>query len=342
MARSTSGDLRDKIDTALGRVPGRSFITKFGHNPAVDGSEDIWGGGGIYAFYYTANQDVDALSTDVDDVGGLRANGTATGGGIMTLVDSGADFVGDSVAAGDVVINDTTGQFATVSAITATTLTHTAMSNASTAAPASTANAAGDTYRIGHSADTGAGVIHTEGLTNDSSGRWVVATETTILNGQTEVALSTGFVRLYRSRVVHAGSSGMNEGTINVQVVTTNVVGATINIGDGQTQQAIYTVPSGKVGLFTKGYVAMAGGGAPAQVTSAEFTWRARVNNGATGVFTVGGQVQLQTNGTPWWIYEYAVPVPVPEKTDVIIRCESTSAAGLSLVGSFEMTLESI
>lgn len=339
-ARSTYLDRQSAIDTVLGRVPGRSYITKFGHNPDVDGAADIWGGVGIYAFYYEANQDVDAVSGDVNDIGAERTNGTATGGGSMTLVDSAADFVTDSVAAGDVVINDTTREYATVCSVTATTITHTGMSNASTVAPSRLGNSAGDTYRVAYSSSTGVGIIHVEGLTDDGTGIWTVATETVILNGQAVVALDTGFVRLYRSRCLTAGSTGTNEGQITVAVVTTDVIGIVINIGDGQTQQAIFTIPSGKVGLFLQGYVAQAGGGSPAVTTLAQFTWRARVNNGATGVLSVQGQVEVQNNGAGQWIYEYSLPPTLPEKTDVLIRCDAVSAANQSLVGAFELLLE--
>jgi hypothetical protein len=331
-------DQRSMLDIAKGLVPGHSQMNKYGHNEAVaTGPEDVWGGGGLYAFYFIANQTVDAVSTDVDDVGSEVEEGTVTGGSVTTLVAAGADFSG--VTVGDVVINDTTGQWGTVNAVTSSTeLAHTPMTNASSVSPASTPNAFGHAYRIGSSADTGAGVIHVEGLTDTGGGVWEVATETIILNGQTEVAVTTTFVRLYRAFVLHAGSSGMNEGGISVAVVATSEVGCFITAGDGQTQQAIYTIPSGKTGYFMKGYVGVAGGGSPQVTTACVFTWRARINNGATGVFSIKGQVQVQTNSSPYWIYEYAVPVALPEKTDLLIRADSTSAE-VAVVGAFDIVL---
>lgn len=329
------------VRVALGQVPGFSSINKYGHNPAITtltDPEDVWGGSGLYAFFFETNQVVEAVSTDVDDVGSLVSSGTATGGTTTTIIDSGATFSSDGVVVGDVVINDTNGEWGTVNSVDSEIqLTHTVMTNASSVSPASNANESGDTYRIASSGDTGAGVIHTEGLTADGI-TWTVATETTILNGQTDVALNTGFVRMYRSFVLHAGASAMNEGSISVEVDATTNAGVFISIGDGQTQQAIFTIPSGKTGLFLKGYVGISSGGNPASPASALFTWRARLNNGATGVLSIKGQIEVIANGGQYWIYEYAIPVAIPEKSDIIIRCDEVSA-DVGVIGAFDMIL---
>jgi hypothetical protein len=191
---------------------------------------------------------------------------------------------------------------------------------------------------VATSTDTGAGVIHIEGLTDSGGGVWEVATETVIMDGQNDVAITKTFVRQYRGFVLHAGASGMNEGDITVDVVATGEVGLFITAGDGQTQQAIFTVPSGMTGFFLKGYVGIGSGGNPVGGASAVFTWRARLNNGATGVFAIKGQIEVLSTGSQFWIYEYAVPVAVPEKTDIIIRCDSVSDT-LGVIGAYDMVL---
>jgi hypothetical protein len=341
-----SGDLLTSdflLEVAKGNVPGHSHINKYGHNESVDtGPEDIWGGGGLYDFYFTSNQTVEAVSTDVDDVGELVVSGTATGGSLTTLIDGTADFVPDGVAVGDVVINDTTGEWATVNFVNSTTLiTHTPMTSGSTVQTAipmvrSHANKSGDTYRIASSADTGAGVIQVEGLTDSGGGIWIVATETVILNGQTDVAITMEFIRLYRSYVLHAGSSSTNEGTISVEVDATVNSGTNIITMDGQSQQANMTVPSGKTGYFIKGYVGLGSRANPQTAGSAVFTWRARANNGSTGVFSVKGQIETMTTAMQFWIYEYGISVGIPEKADIIIRCDSTTS-DMGVVGAFDM-----
>jgi hypothetical protein len=335
------------FEVAKGNVFGHSQMNKYGHNPEVtSGSapEDVWGGGGLYAFWDTnVNKTVEAVSTDVDDVGSLVSSGTATGGSFTTLVDTGANFTGDGVSVGDIVINDTNGEWGTVNEVTsATTLTHTQMTSASTVQTIkplvrSHPNESGDTYRVASSADTGAGVIHVEGLT-DSSGTWTVTTETVILNGQTDVAMLNQYVRLYRAFVLHAGATAANEGDITVEIDATVTAGVFINALDGQTQGTPYTVPSGKTGFFLIGYVGQSSRANPSTAASAVFTWRARLNNGATGVFSIKGQVETMTTAQQYWIYKYGVPVVLPEKTDILIRCEEVSQT-ISVVGAFDIVL---
>jgi hypothetical protein len=325
------------LEVAKGKIPGHSQMNKYGHNESVAvGPEDVWGGGGLYEFYFTANQTVQATSIGVDD-GSAVSSGTATGGTATTLIDTGANFTGDGVDVGDVVINDTNGEWGTVNVVTATTLTHTPMTNASSVSPASNPNESGDSYRIGSSASTGASVIHVEGLT-DSSGVWSVVTETIILDSTTPVALVNTYVRMYRSFVLHAGTDGMNVNDIIIDVVATGEVGLYIIAMDGQTQQCIYTVPSGKTGYFIKGYVGLGSRANPTTAGAAVFTWRARLNNGATGVFAIKGQVEVMTTASQFWIYEYGIPVAIPEKSDILIRCDSTTA-NMGVVAAFDMVL---
>ena len=53
---------------AFGDVDGYKIVNKFGHNPAVAaGGEDIWAGGGTYAFYPTNAQVVSAVSDSAAD-----------------------------------------------------------------------------------------------------------------------------------------------------------------------------------------------------------------------------------------------------------------------------------
>lgn len=98
---------------ALGQVPDHSINVKFGRNSDIDTGtpEDVWAGGGTYTgFNATSHESIQALSADANDVGTLRSSGTATGGSAVTLTDAGADFVTtDSVAVGDLLINDTLG-----------------------------------------------------------------------------------------------------------------------------------------------------------------------------------------------------------------------------------------
>jgi hypothetical protein len=44
------------------------------------------------------------------------------------------------------------------------------------------------------------------------------------------------------------------------------------------------------------------------------------------------------TTAMQYWVYEYSVPVAIPEKSDIIIRCDETTA-DISAIGAFDMVL---
>lgn len=52
---------------SMGLVSGYSKVNKFGHNLATTTGEDVWGGGGLYAFYPTNAQTVWAQSSSAGD-----------------------------------------------------------------------------------------------------------------------------------------------------------------------------------------------------------------------------------------------------------------------------------
>lgn len=319
---------------AEGKVPGYSKINKFGENPEVTTAtdpEDIWDGGGIYMFYPTAAEAISTVSTDVDDTGVVLSSGTATGGSITTLIDTGADFVSDGVAIGDVLINDSTGELGVITVVAATQVTiFLAMSNRSEEGSKSTANSSGDIYRIANANDTGAAVVHYQGL--DSN--WRVQTETVVMNGTSAVNLTKTYIRMHRAEVIIAGSSGGAEGLITASGGTG--AACIINNGNNQTEMCVYTVPEGKIGYFLGGYVTVARG-----VTSGafcDFTWRARPFG---GVFSVKSRVTCVTTGNSSWSYKYPIGVGVPARTDVLIRAEEVSAT-MGLSGGFTMLLKDI
>ena len=107
-----------------GLVPGHFALNKFGHNSLVAANnETVWDVSNDYP-WQSAAELIQTASTDVDDQGLLRSSGVATGGTKTTLIDTTADFIiTDSVAVGDLLINDTNSEHAIITAITATTIT---------------------------------------------------------------------------------------------------------------------------------------------------------------------------------------------------------------------------
>jgi hypothetical protein len=62
------------LAVAMGLIPGMSHINKFGRNAAATSGDDVWDGGGVYAFFPATAQTVQAVSTSTDDdAGGIGA-----------------------------------------------------------------------------------------------------------------------------------------------------------------------------------------------------------------------------------------------------------------------------
>lgn len=170
---------------------------------------------------------------------------------------------------------------------------------------------------------------------------WAEVTQTVTLTGQTPATLSTSLIRVYR--MVNIGSTDI-AGTVYLALSTTTwttgvpdtatEIRAQIVNGNNQTLMGIYTVPAGKTGYFWGGYVAMSSGGVQNQ--SATFTWRARAFG---GVFSVKSKILTAGNGRSSWDYTYKIPVVLPEKTDVLIRCDEVTAT-MGVSGGFTVLLK--
>lgn len=310
------------LDVAKENIPGETIMNKFATNSTVTTSSDpetVWSGDSLYFFFPDTAQDMEAISTSVTDRGALRSSGTASGGSKTTLIDITADFVGDSVAAGDLLINDSKCEYAVVTEVSATTilLDHTPMSNGSQTQPQALGNEAGDAYRIVYADSTGAAAIIIYGL--DSN--YLFQDEIVLLNGDTAVDLTKVYIRQHRSRVLIAGSRAGATGDITVQISGAGTIACFIEAGQNQTQQAFFTIPGDKTGYFLQWYVSV-GKGAGATAISARFTWRAIVFGGAKAV---NGEIEILNTGAGYWRYRYVgAPVLLP-RTDIEIICEEVS-----------------
>jgi hypothetical protein len=191
---------------------------------------------------------------------------------------------------------------------------------------------------------TGALTLTVQGLDEN----WDLVEAEVTINGTTVVtSMTQTFVRLFRAFVRISGSSETNDGDITVYAratgdgVTAGDVGCFIEAGGGQTQQCIYTVPSGKSAYFIKGYVGLSTGEKFQE--DGTFRWLLRVNAfGPGGAWLTQGEAGLTSLGTNYWIYEYGVPAgPIPEKTDIRIELTAASVA-FDTVGGFDLVLVDI
>ncbi len=189
------------------------------------------------------------------------------------------------------------------------------------------------------SGSTGAIQLTVQGL--DSN--WEQQEETITLNGTGVVQLSNTYVRMFRAFVYEAGTANSNVGNITVYArstgsgVTAGDVGIYIGAGGGQTQHAIYTVPSGKTAYFIKGYVGLTNSNKNGE--DGVFNWLMKINDGVNGAWLTQGEAGLINIGSSYWQYEYGVPAgPIPEKTDIRIVL-STASATMDTIGGFDLVL---
>jgi hypothetical protein len=130
------------------------------------------------------------------------------------------------------------------------------------------------------------------------------------------------FLRVFRAKVVTAGSNGINEGTISITSSDTSTELAQIGVdgsgsnaaGRGQTFMALYTVPAGKTAYLTQWTV-----GCGKQNTDAVATFLARPEGGAWNA------KDIITVSATTYAKDYKIPLQFTEKTDIEVRAYSTT-----------------
>jgi hypothetical protein len=163
--------------------------------------------------------------------------------------------------------------------------------------------------------DTGARTLEIEGL----DANYDEIKETITLNGTGAVTTTASFYRVFRMRVLTAGSSETNEGNITASIGGNNVAQVHSNNG-GQSLMAVYTIPAGHKGYLIKFQGSIS--------KNQEATYQLRVKNGtANAAWQMKGQ--WGTFAQPV-TFDYIVPLEIPEKTDIQIQAKAgaTSEVG--------------
>ena len=162
-------------------------------------------------------------------------------------------------------------------------------------------------------------------------------TEVVTLNGQTPVVTTQVFGHMYRLSVERAGSSEWNEGILYVADDSTAWTAgvpntsAAIQAGmpalTGQSQIARYTVPMGKTGFITKGYVTAA--------ANKTVDFRFLVRRGIAAPMRVIFQGTLRDSQ---FVNNYDPYALVPEMTTIWVQAKVDATTAVVSAG-FDMVL---
>ena len=148
--------------------------------------------------------------------------------------------------------------------------------------------------------------------------------ETITLTNATNNTSVNEFIRVFRA---FCSDGVSNVGNITIQVGTTDV--AVITAGKAQTLMAIYTVPAGYTGYLLKGTCSAQAG--------ADATGDMFVRYFGQDSFRVGHSFEVSGSGGQY-LYEFGVPIPIPEKSDIDVRVATRSNNG-RFTAAFDMIL---
>jgi glycine cleavage system aminomethyltransferase T len=177
------------------------------------------------------------------------------------------------------------------------------------------------------SAGTGARTVEIQGLDTN----WDVVTDTVTMNGTTPVVTTQTFRRVFRARVITAGSLQTNAAQITFTGSTDANILAYITydtIGMGQTLMAVYTVPAGKTGYIININVSSA------KDLENRYRLMTRDNTVTDAAWNVKEYLTGRGSFSDW--RKYAIN-KVTEKTDMDLQILA-SATG-SAAGGFELIL---
>lgn len=174
----------------------------------------------------------------------------------------------------------------------------------------------------GDPAGTGARTIRIYGLKT-----WDLAetSEDITLNGATPVNTVNSYVIIHRMKVLTMGASGPNVGTISATAAVDNTVTAVILPSDGQTEMAIYGVPSNKIALLHRWCVNV--DKASGVVASTDYQLRVNENpNVQTTGFLRKDDLSVQSTGTNSAERIYVIPMRFDGPCIIKVQAIASSA----------------
>lgn len=180
-------------------------------------------------------------------------------------------------------------------------------------------------------AGIGANTLRVHGLTD-----WDTAevTEDITMNGLTNVPTTNSYVIIHRLEVLTKGATGASVGTITATAQTDNTITAQIRASQGQTQMAIYGVPSTQKAYMGMWYasIARAVGAAGIHLLFNPEPGDEIIN------FLTKHTIGLETTGTSALVIPYYIPKKFDGPGIIKIQAQST-INGLDVSAGFDLVL---
>jgi len=167
----------------------------------------------------------------------------------------------------------------------------------------------------------------------DSS--WNFVSQIAVSNGMNKVSLETPLIRsLYERNLGSALTGNIYEYVdtdinLGIPIDSTKVRGY-IKMTDNRSFRSHYSVPANHVG-----YLVYANEGLDNfQTTSATAIWCSRLFGGD---FVNQNKIALNTDATSFVERVFSTYEPIPEKTDIVVKCDYTSANNVGISGTFSV-----
>lgn len=172
------------------------------------------------------------------------------------------------------------------------------------------------------STGTGARTIEVEGLDTNYN----VLKETITMNGTTQVTTTGSFLRVYRAKVLTAGSLGKADGKISIKDSGT-VVAAIDDSYDNQSLMSVYTVPAGYTAYINKVIFSTGKG---------KETFCSLNVCGQGAVFNIKHSVQIREGVST---REFSPYLKVDERGDIECRAMNLNAGDVEVSCEFDIIL---
>jgi len=160
---------------------------------------------------------------------------------------------------------------------------------------------------------TGAITIQIQGL--DSL--WALQLETVTITGTADVVTTNKWIRVFRMKVLTAGSNATNNGVIQLYDSLGTRVIAQIGASNAQTLMAIYTIPAGYTGYMTSYYSSILKANTSGAVDYSLWM-RPDADDGNTP-FNLKHRISSQAAGSSYFQHEFFPYYKIAEKTDIRI-----------------------